>query len=290
MSDMHSRHIPAPAHRRAAALLLPALAVALVLPATSHAQDGAGGATVGAPAERVTATATATGGSWFTTTLDPAAGTSGWNLEVSDARERITNLGGRIECTAGGFEASTHYARARRRLPETDDIAPRAAFTIVADLELPADFYDRHESYVRLITTDNYPAKMRSTGARVGAASGDEWRVGFLIYGGDELPRLVSEHENRQAITLWQGATRLPVGRHRVEIRFTPSRSTTGSYTLLIDGAVVGQRSSVRTVPTTLSSSEVVVTRVGGCIDGAAKQRSRSMTMSLHSLTFSAAR
>jgi hypothetical protein len=274
-----------PSRRRRVAIVLPTM-LAFTVPATTGAAGEADGATVRARAERVAVP----GDGWFTTTLDPAAGTHGWELEVSDDRERIVTRGDRVDCTAGGFSASTHYARTRRRLPETDDLAARKAFTIAADIELPADFYDRHESYVRLITTDNYPARMRSTGDRVGAASSDEWRVGFLIYAGDELPRLVSEHENRETLVLWKGVDRLPVGRHGIEIRFTPSRSTNGSYILLLDGEVVGERSSVRTVPTTLASSEVAVTRVGGCLDGAAGQDRRSMTISLRSLTFSARR
>lgn len=273
------------ARRRRVGTLLASVA-AFTLPATTGAAGEPDGATVNVRAERVAVPADG----WFTATLDPAAGTDGWELEVSDDRERIVRRGGRLDCTAGGFAASTHYARARRRLPETDDLAARESFTIVADIELPADFYERHESYVRLITTDNYPARMRSTGDRVGAASNDEWRVGFLIYGGDELPRLVSEHENRDALVLWTGSKRLPVGRHGIEIRFTPSRATDGSFTLLIDGEVVGAGSSVRTVPRTLASSEVAVTRVGACLDGAARQRTHPMTMSLWSLTFSAMR
>jgi hypothetical protein len=288
---MPTRHVPATTRTiRLLALAAPALVLTGLVGSSAFAEDPRPlVATAPAPVPSATATATATS-TPYVATLDPSAGTAGWNLEVSDAREQIVNLGDRIQCTVGGFTASTHYARARRRLPETDDFTARKAFTIVADVELPSDFYDRHESYVRLITTDNYPAKMRSTGAKVGAASGDEWRVGFVIYGGDELPRLVSEHENRQTLVLWQGTQRLPVGRHRLEIRFTPSQATAGSWTMIVDGVVAGQRSSVRTVPTTLATSEIAVTRVGACLDGAAKQTSRSMTSSVRSFSFTAVR
>lgn len=260
--------------------------LACIVPAGTGAGSDDDAAIVGARARRVEVP----NAGWFTATLDPANGTEGWQLEMSDGRQRIVDRGDRLDCTAGGFSASTHYARARRRLPETDDLAPSGAFTIAADIELPADFYDRHDSYVRLITTDNHPASMRSTGDRVGAASGDEWRVGFLIYAGDERPRLVSEHENRDTIVLWEGHDRLPTGRHSVEIRVTPSRSSDGSFAVLIDGDVVGEGSSLRTVPRTLSSSEMVVTRVGGCLDGAASQDRQAISMSLRSLTFSARR
>jgi hypothetical protein len=224
----------------------------------------------------------------FHVSMEPSFGTSGWALETSDPRESIEHLGSSVACTVGGFEAPTHFARARRKLPETDDFAARSSFSVAAEIELPTDFYERNESYVRFITTDNYPAKMRSTGATVGAASSDEWRVGFLMYNGDKLPRLQSDHEGRGTLTLWQGDRPLPVGKNRVEIHFTPSQSNAGSYSVILNGRIVAQQSGVQTVPSTLAASEVVVTRVGGCLDGAANQRSKSMSVLLHSLTFSA--
>ena len=223
-------------------------------------------------------------------TLNPSLGTSGWDLETSDARASLVNLGSSLACTVGGFDAPTHYARARRKLPETDDFAAQSSFVITAEIELPPDFYERNESYVRFITTDNYPGKMRSTGAIVGAASSDEWRVGFLMYNSDKLPRLQSDHEGHQTLTLWQGDRRLPVGLNRIEIRVIPSQTDTGSYTVALNGRMVGHQTGVQTVPSTLTASEMMVTRVGGCLDGAANQRSKSMTVRLHWLTFSAER
>lgn len=224
----------------------------------------------------------------FDVSLEPSLGTSGWALETSDSRESMVDLGSSLSCTVGGFDAPTHYARVRRMLPEIDDFAARSSFSITAEFELPTDFYQRNESYVRFVTTDNYPGKMRSTGVTVGAASSNEWRVGFLMYDGDKLPRLQSDHEGREALTLWQGDRRLPVGKNRVEIYFDPSQTDSGSYELIVNGQTVAQGSGVRTVPSTMTASEMVVTRVGGCMDGAANQRSTSMSMLLHSLTFSA--
>jgi hypothetical protein len=216
----------------------------------------------------------------------PSAGSAGWGMEVSDDRQSLTNDGTRVTCAIGGFEASTHYARLRRKLPETDDFAPRGPFSIGADIELPEDFYSRSESYVRFITTDNYPGTMRGSGEKVGASSGDEWRVGFLIYGSDQLPRLVSEHENRETIVLWKGTSRLPTGRNDIGIDFTPSQGPDGAFEISINGAVVASVAGVRTVPTSLSPAEVVVTRVGSCLDGASKQDTQRLTTHVRAFSF----
>ena len=218
------------------------------------------------------------------------SGLNGWGMELSDSRQSMTSDGTRVTCEIGGFEASTHYARIRRKLPETDNFAPRKSFTIGADIELPGDFYSRAESYVRFITTDNYPGTMSGTGQNVGASSGDEWRVGFLIYGSDQLPRLVSEHENRETIVLWKGSTRLPTGPNSIEIDFTPSQGTQGAFEISINGAVVSTVAGVRTVPTTLTPAEVVVTRVGTCLDGASKQDTQRLTTHVSSFSFVAQR
>jgi hypothetical protein len=202
----------------------------------------------------------------------------------------MVNMGDRLECTAGGYTASTHYARAKRKLPETDDVAIRGAFTMTVVFDLPADFYSRSVSYLRFMNTDNYPAKMKSTGATVGALSADEWRVGFLMYNSDRLPRLQSDHEGRSKITLWTGASPLPVGRTTVTVKFNPSQTATGSYEVWMNGVQVGGANNVQTVPSTLDPSEVVVTRVVGGIDGAAQQVGQPITVSLRSLVFTAFR
>jgi hypothetical protein len=213
--------------------------------------------------------------------------TAGWSLEVSDSRNVISVLSDRIRSSVGGFTAVTHYARARRKLPEVDNIAPRGRFIVTSTFELPADFYTNAQSYMRFVTLDNYPGTMKSTGTRVGAVTEDEWRVGFLIYGNDFLPRFISEHENHAAskLELWTGATRLPVGRNTVEIDFTPSK-TAGALILKVNGATVLSKTGVPTVPSTITDAEAVVTRVGGGIDGASAQSTKRVTVDLHSLTF----
>lgn len=210
----------------------------------------------------------------------------GWSNETSGDPERLVARSTHLECHAGGNSAGTHYARVRRKLPERDGVAIAKRFTIEATFELPADFYDRHQSYMRLITTDNYPGKNRSNGSEVGTSSPDEWRVGFTIYGGDGMFRLISDHENHSNIVLWKAGSRLPVGRHTVTINFAPSRSSDGAWELFVDGARVGGAAGVQTVPSSVKDRDIVVTRVGGCIDGASQQDDRSIRVDLHALSF----
>ena len=90
----------------------------------------------------------------------------GWGLEPSGSGERLeVTSDGRTRCTVGGYAAGTHYARIRRKLPEQDSLAVRGQFWVAGDLDLPVDFYTRKTSYARVLGTDNYVGKMKSTGA-----------------------------------------------------------------------------------------------------------------------------
>jgi hypothetical protein len=214
-----------------------------------------------------------------------AGAADGWSNEASGDVERFADRGTHLECHAGGDSAGTHYARVRRKLPERDDVAIQQGFSIEADFELPSNFYDRHESYMRVVTAENTQGKYRSSGQSIGTDSSDEWRLGFAIYAGDGLFRLISDHQNHENIILWTAAQRLPTGRHVVRIEFVPSRATDGAWALHIDGERVGGEAGVRTVPTSVDSEDVVVTRVGGCVDGASKQDNRSVQVNLFSLS-----
>jgi hypothetical protein len=214
----------------------------------------------------------------------------GWTYEESGASEKLLTVGDHVECYAGGYAASTHYARVRRKMPERDNFAARKRFSIESTFELPSNYYTQHESYMRLITTDNYPAPLSGTGATVGASGSDEWRVGFTIYGGDGLFRLISEKENQGSITLWKASTKLPVGKHTVKINFAPSKTATGAWEIYIDGTKAGSGSNVQTVPSTVADSEIAVTRIGGCIDGAANQDTKVIQANLYSIIFKAER
>jgi hypothetical protein len=141
---------------------------------------------------------------------------------------------------------------------------------------------------MRVLTAENTRGKYRSTGTSVGTNSDDEWRVGFAIYGGDGLFRLISDHQNHDNIILWMASQRLPTGQHVVRVEFVPSRGSDGAWALFIDGQQVGGATGVRTVPTSVDADDVVITRVGGCIDGASKQDTRSVQVNLYSLSVTA--
>jgi hypothetical protein len=214
--------------------------------------------------------------------------TAGWSTEASGTAERFVARATYVECHAGGDYADTHYARVRRKLPERDDVAISTPFTIQSTFELPSNFYDQQQGYLRIIATDNFLGSYRSSGTRVGTSTPDEWRLGFTVYGGDGLFRLVSDHENHGNIVLWTAPSRLATGVHTVSIRFAPSRETGGSWDLDIDNQLVGSGSNMQTVPTSVEGGDVVVTRLTGCIDGAAGQDEKSIQVNLFSLSITA--
>jgi hypothetical protein len=193
-----------------------------------------------------------------------------------------------VECHAGGDDADTHYARVRRKLPERDDVAISTPFTLQSTFELPANFYDQQQSYLRVMTTDNSLATYRTSGTKVGTSSPDEWRVGLAVYGGDGLFRLVSDHQNHSTLVLWKAPTRLATGVHTVTIDFVPSRTKGGSWDLYIDDRQAGSGDNVQTVPASVSADDMVVTRVAGCIDGASEQDAKSVQVNLYSLSVAA--
>lgn len=234
-----------------------------------------------------TTTPTTTTPTLFSTTFSSTQ-TAGWSTETSGSAEKVVIQNNRAECTAGGYSASTHYARMRRKLPEQDNFAAKKDFVIRANFELPSNFYSQQESYMRFFNTDNFPGVYKSTGATVGALTADEWRVGLLVFGGDKLLRLQSAHENYTTLTLWKASQQLPIGKHDVQLSFTPSKTNTGSWELIIDGVKVGGQTGVQTVPSSVQDSEIAVTRVVGCIDGAADQDTKPVQVYLNSLNFTA--
>ena len=215
-----------------------------------------------------------------TTTAQPSAGAAtfawpggaGWKLETKGTESEITEgPGPAVTCTVGG-DAGSKYARVRHKL---GDEARTGAFRLTVDVELPADFHDDHDSFMRLLTTDNFGA----------AANDREWRVGFVL-GVDGRPKLMSLHEAHEAnhLTLWEGSEPMPTGRHTLDLWFDPAAED-GGWVLQIDGVVVGSGDGVRTIPTSVSAAEAVVTRAGGCIDGASNQ-AQPVSVILHGVTF----
>lgn len=214
-----------------------------------------------------------------------------WRLQAADqSREFVTVRDDHVECTAGGFadDVGTHFARIRRDLDLVEGFTAQGPMAIASDFELPSDFYDRQDAYMRILTLDNYRFPMYRSETTPGANDDDEWRVGFLLYS-DQRFRLVSDHQNNGHITLWTADQQLPTGRHTVRVEFTPSQTTDGSWSLYIDNQLVGSATGVQTVPSTLEPNEVAVTSIGGCIDGAASQDRQSVTMRVYSIEFEAA-
>ena len=206
--------------------------------------------------------------------------TVGWNYELSGATEQLVDQAGYVSSIAGGYLASSHYARIRRRMPETDGFATTGAFCAYAEFILPSDFYTRQESYLRIITLSNF------AGPLGGANDVDEWRVGFTIYGSDQLFRLTSDHQNNSDLVLWTNDQQLSTDvLHKVELCMDPSQ-TDGAWMLCIDGTIVGSASGVPTAPPSLDPSEIIITRAIVGIDGAADQTSTDVQVDLYAFEF----
>lgn len=215
-------------------------------------------------------------GSWPVNIKLTAPNTSGWDRETSGSGERFVNKTDHIECYAGGYSAGTHYARIRKKLPETLGYSAAGEFWLTGTFELPSNFYEQNESYMRFFGTDNF--------LKAESGSGQEWRVGLFIYGGDRLPRVISDHEATSTLELWKGTNRLSTGKHTVAIHMIPSSGSSGSWELFVDGVKVGGQTGVKTVPSSVPLGEQVIQRIYGCIDGAAAQDTKTMQVNLYSL------
>ena len=206
--------------------------------------------------------------------------TAGWNYELSGATEQLVNQSGYVSSIAGGYAATSHYARIRRRMPETDGFVATKKVCAYAEFMLPNDFYTRQESYMRIITLSNFATALG------GANDVDEWRVGFTIYGSDQLFRLTSDHQNNSDLVLWTNNQQLSTGViHKVELCIDPSQ-TNGAWMLCIDGTIVGSGTNTPTVPPTLDPDEIVITRAIVGIDGAANQTSTDVQVDVYSFEF----
>lgn len=276
------------------------------IPAPTYAEQGKGRVykqSTAHPAPATAASLTATSqallaiadnvAATFDITLNPAVSTSGWSLETTGfSTESITVVSDHIECIAGGVAGSTHYARIRRKLPENDLFAANDDWILKANMELKADFYTQKEGYTRILGTDNFPAAIN--GITYGAGSADEWRVALYYDTTESKLKLASAKENQaDALVLWTDsvAQRIVAGAATdVELRFTPSKTTGGSWEVLIGGASIDSDTGVQTVPTSVADSEMYVTRIVAGIDGAYLQDTKTLQNDIYSIQFTATR
>lgn len=201
--------------------------------------------------------------------------TDNWSFETSGSMESITETADKgWLLKAGGYDASTHFARIKLKLPERLEIAP-TTFYMKAVIELPEDFYNQHQSYFRIMNTDNYLTSLG--GINVGAANANEFRTGISIYKSDRLLRVQAVHDNNPSKTFYVGS-QLPTGEHTLEL--FGDVASVQPWWFKLDGAVVASGVD-RLSPDTAPESERLITRLVAGIDGAASQDSNSFSLYL---------
>jgi hypothetical protein len=180
--------------------------------------------------------------------------------QVSDERELIWRYADRVYIEAGGFvdTAGTHYARLKAEV----SIPAGVKFWQTATIELPADFYEQQTASLKVITA--------------GDSVGTYRRIGLWI---DQacLPRLQSETKGASdpLITLWQGKTSLPLGRHDYAVEIVPSSvDGVALLRLYVDGVVWGES-------TKANYNAAEVNRLVWGVDGAASQDTKQLSLTL---------
>lgn len=224
----------------------------------------------------------------FSTRLAVGVNETAWERSTTTAADTITTVtrpdGKRVFRAKAGAHlpnsSGSTYARYRAKLPELYGIAPRGVFSFSARVRLLTSA-DHYYSFLR---TDNYAATLKGTTTKVGCSNGSEWRVGLMLYPGNEL-RFESTHQNSGTLVLWRGLL-LP-GDHVVSFTVDPKADASGSWSLTIDGATYGGIG--QTVPSSVPVAERVVTRAVTCIDGANKWTAKAVEVEVEEAVFTAA-
>ena len=209
----------------------------------------------------------------FTTAAAP-----GLSQQTSGAQESITLGNGGWVVTAGGYTATTHYARLKYNLPELAGIAP-TTFYLRAAVVLPADFYTRQTVGFRIVNTGNSGTTLN--GAPVGA-SGSTVIFTSVYFNSDHFLRVVSSYGNT-AQEFYKHPVQLPTGPHTFEL-FGDVANVAPWY-LRIDGVQVAG-GVARLSPVVSPPAERVVTRAVAGIDGAAGLSANTLTVQINELAF----
>jgi len=211
----------------------------------------------------------------FAKHLTPGDST-GWNFETSGSAEKITTTTDGWIMQAGGNVASTHYARAKYKLPEQNGLL-LTTFYMKAVVVLPADFYTQQKAGFRIMTTDNYATTLNSVS--VGATNANELRTGVYIYS-DHGFGVNTTHQNGGVKTLYRTTTPLPVGEHTLEL--FGDVSAVAAWYFKVDGQMVASGVD-RLSPDDTPVNEQVITRFVAGIDGASDQSDNAMNVTVKS-------
>lgn len=202
----------------------------------------------------------------------------GLSQQTSGAQETIAIGNGGWIMTAGGYVASTHYARLKYNLPELANIAP-TTFYLRADVVLPADFYTRQTVGFRIVNIGNSGATLN--GQPVGSSSSTVLFTS-VYFNSDHFLRVVTSYGSSSQ-EFYKHPVQLPVGKHTFELY--GDVANVAPWYLRVDGVQVASgvaRLSLSAVP----ASERVVTRAVAGIDGAAGLSTNSLSVQINELAF----
>lgn len=193
-------------------------------------------------------------------------------VEVSGSGEKISVVNNAWSITAGGYPASTHYARIRHKIPESEGLAP-TYFYMRSVIVLPSDFYIKQTAGFRILNTDNFGTTLN--GKHVGAVGVDEFRTGVWFYTDHTLRIRTAQDSGAGSKVFFTLPFRLPVGEHTIE--FAGDVANVAPWYLRIDGETVAS-GTARLSPDTVPPAERVITRLTAGIMGAAELDNNSAT------------
>jgi hypothetical protein len=198
--------------------------------------------------------------------------TTGLSIETpGGSSESVVLKDGAWFMTVGGYPSSTHYARLRYKLPEREAIV-LTEFYMSAIVTLPTDFYDKQESGLRLINTDNYGTELGGT--PVGTPGSAEFRTGVYIHADGTL-RVRSDHD-KVSVKDFAKLPKLPIGKHKLELYGNVSKDA--PWYLKVDDVVVASGFNTL-VADTVPKEEKEITRLVAGIDGASGQDSKTLSL-----------
>lgn len=176
--------------------------------------------------------------------------------QVSDPREQIERYPDHVAFAAGGFAATTHYARAKLSY-----VYPVGRVIVMrARVALPVNFYEAHRASFKLMTF---------------GTEAPYQRAGLWIDSGG-YPRLQAEIKGQLLRTLWKGTRRLTTGISLIRLLVVPSAIEGQALTRL---SVNGVKWGESTAPNMLDPDHTQVNRFVWGIDGAADQDEGSRLM-----------
>jgi hypothetical protein len=200
----------------------------------------------------------------------------GWGTETSGSMEKVTATVNAWVCEAGGYAASSHYARLKYKVPEKAGMI-LTTFYMKLVVVIPKNFYGQQNAGFRLMNTDNHTTML--DGVPVGANDKNESRTSVYINSNHTL-QVIVDHELMSKKILYASQARLPIGEHTIEL--FGSLNEVAPWYLRVDGVVVASGTEMLSTDDT-TPNERVATRFVVGIDGAANQDANLMRLRIKS-------